>query len=118
MIYPTFGISIFAHMLVVTAVKVKNFLGFKPNKKNNLHKKPGTISKIFVSLTIAAIVESVFFLVVGSSVALVDVGVRSNNSNFNIIKSVYYGLEKQDIGSQCILNKICYVAPNAKAPTS
>jgi len=93
MIYPTSGISIFAHVLVITATKAKNFLGFEASKMENLvPKKSSFLNKVFVSLTVAIIIESISFLVIGSSIAVIDIGFFSPKSNYNIIKNVYSSL--------------------------
>ena len=90
MIYPTSGISIFAHILVITAVKAKNFLGLKTTKKNSPPNKYFLFAnKVLVSLTVAIIIESISFLVVGSSVAVIEVGFFSPKSNYNIMKNAY-----------------------------
>ena len=111
MIYPSLGISIFTHMVVIGTVKVKSFLGIRPNKKmsrNATEKKEGVFKKVFVSLTIAAIMESIFLLVIGSSVAVVYFGIMSNNSNFNIIKNDFYkpGIERNS--TICTPNETCF----------
>jgi len=115
MIYPTSGISIFAHILVITTVKAKNFLGIKLRKKNHNNKQIKFLRKIFVSFAIAAIMESILFLVVGSSIAIIDIGIISDKSNFNIIKNALHSVEKNENSFKCSLNGICYDnIPDAK----
>ena len=109
MIYPSLGISIIAHLFVITTVKVKNFLGFKTNKKSSLNNGNSLFKKMFQSFVIAFVVESIFLLVIVSSIVVADVGILSANSNLNIIKSVYHDFENKQNSSACAANKICYI---------
>ena len=93
MIYPTSGISILAHVIVIATTKARNFLGFETRNNNNaVPRKNSLINKIFVSLSVAIIIESISVLVIGSSIAALDAGLFSKNSNYNIIKNAYSSL--------------------------
>ncbi len=93
MIYPTSGISIFAHLFVLTVGKTKSFLGIKTNKEKNIKDKNSVLNKTLVSFMVAAIIESVFFLVIGSSIVVADVGFLSDKSNIKIIEKIVYNFE-------------------------
>jgi hypothetical protein len=117
MIYPSFGVSIFAHMAIVAVGKTKNFLGFKKNHKNTTATaiRTNVIEKIFLSFFIAAIIEIVLFFVVGSSLLAIYVGATSSKSNFNIIKNIYEH-ETKSITQKCSVNKICYIPDAINVP--
>lgn len=86
MIYPSLGISILAHIIIIVAVKTKSFLGFKESRKNARMRK-GILSRIFVSFAIAAVIEFVLFFVILSSIVIVDAGVKNHGSNIKTIQS-------------------------------
>jgi hypothetical protein len=109
MIYPNFGVSTFAHMAIVAVGKVNSLVGFRKNK-NEL--KQGVIKKIFLSLFIAVILESVLFFVVGSSVLAVYVGIKSGRSNLNVIEK-FYKTEIQNVTNKCFSNNVCYLKNNS-----
>lgn len=99
----------FAHIIVVAVGKVNNFMGFKKRDKATL--KINIFKKMFLAFFIAAIIESVLFFVVGTSILAVYMGATNKESNFNIMKN-FYDSETQKITDICSINKICYL-PNA-----
>jgi len=113
MIYPSFGISIFAHLFVILTVKIKNFFSFGKNKetlyKKEFINKKNVYKNIFASLAIAAIIETVSFLVIGSSIAAAYVGAISDKSNLNVIESVIHSFTIKKNSSICTKDKICYI---------
>ena len=103
MVYPTSGISIFAHIFIIATTKAKNFLGIKLNKKNH---KNNSLYRIFSSFIIAFIIESIFLMVIISSATAVDVGILGGKSNLNMIKNILNATEHQKSGSVCMPNKV------------
>lgn len=90
MIYPTFGISIISHVAVILAAKIKNFFEIALMlKKSPAHFEIREIAffrKILLSLAIVFTMSSVLFLVIGSSLAILYIGITSPESNYNLIR--------------------------------
>lgn len=112
MIYPTIGISMFIHIIVIMVAKTKNFLGFSVVKK----KKPRNnfLSKIFLSLFIAVTVETVLFTTLTLSFFAIDIGITSNNSNYHIIKNAFQNYEKSMQQYSCNPSNFCYMGTENK----
>ena len=89
MIYPSIGISLFAHMIIVGIAKVNNFAGFVKKKVKSAGPIKMTFAKkVLLALSLAVIIESISILVVGSSVAAIDAGFISSKSNINIVENI------------------------------
>lgn len=89
MIRPSIGISIITHLFIIIAFKIKKFFGvdFKSPKTDG--PAASFLKKVFASLVIAAIVESVFLFVAISSSAVVSYGIKNSYSNFNLVKNAF-----------------------------
>jgi len=87
MIYPDLGISMFLHMAIVTVKKISVFN--KSPKKKKADAKPNIFKKILSAVFIATIIDFVLFITVGTSLAAIYLGAKSNESNLNIIENIY-----------------------------
>ena len=76
-------------MIIVVAGKVGNAFGFIKSKTEKLpFSKISTGKKVMLALGLSVIIESVFFLVIGSSIAAVDAGFLSDKSNFSVVENI------------------------------
>ena len=111
MIYPAIGISMFTHIVIIGAVKTKEFFnkirGLAAPKKKVL-KKPGLIQKVLLSFLIAATIETVALITIISSVAAFDAAVTSKNSNYHLLINAYSAVETRVQLSECPFSKVCF----------
>lgn len=91
MIYPTIGISMFAHIAIVTAEKIKSFAGFRKKDFSVAQKarKEGITKKIFLSFCIALIIEVVMISAIGTSFFAIYLGITGNRSNISEMENIY-----------------------------
>lgn len=93
MLPAVFGVSLSFHIIIIIAVKAKNFLIFafggraRPRQKNKIS------NRAFTSMAIAVITEFVAVLVIVSSLAVLSAGITSNRSNYKIIKNAFNEIE-------------------------
>lgn len=107
MIYPALGISLIVHMIIIAAVRANKLLGFNQNKSLSMPRrainseagKNGFLSRVFMSLAIAVVIEFVLFFVLISSFTIVSAGINNNGSNFNVIKNAFDIINSKNIAS-------------------
>lgn len=105
MIYPNLGISIFAHMFVIGAVKLKKRFHIPFSHKKNISLRTAFWRKIMLSLGVALIIETIMFMVIGSSIMILSVGISSEKSNYNMAKKALNFMKEEIINAKVIINQ-------------
>jgi hypothetical protein len=108
------GISMLAHITIILAAKVNAFfrnLGFYKSRKTGPKLINRSRNRAFTSLAIALITESIFLLVIFSSVSTLSAGIYNDKSNYKILKGAMTEFKDKSVSLSCLISEDCYHSP-------
>ena len=111
MIPTVFGISLIAHLVIISAGKTRKLCDKFLCKKNNLKTRQNTTDKVLTSLAIATFTELAALMIIVSAFNVLVIGLESEKSNYKIIQQAFYEFKNKSISIECLFNEKCGIDP-------